>query len=219
MLVQWHCRLQRCSTVATRSRSSSGGSINTTSIIVPAAAERQSSRPAHPLAASRVAVSAEQQQQQQAVEARPPAAAPAADTEEEAEADTGLRVLKRLCLYVPRGRGGGVFGDGPASLGRVQPYRRKEFAAMIQHSANALPTLSLKQLAGVASALAAAQHLDVDFMKAIARQVVSRLRDARDGGEWGPICHTALAYARLGVLDAEMMSALAGSGELVRPGG
>jgi hypothetical protein len=123
-----------------------------------------------------------------------------------------MRVLRRLCVYAPRGRGGGVFGDSAASLARVQPYRRREYAAALEEGAAALPSLPLKQLAGVASALAAAQHLDAPFMDALARQAVARLREAAAGGEWGPICHLAFAYARLGVVDLELMNALAASG-------
>ena len=137
----------------------------------------------------------------------------------DAEREQALRLLGRLCLYVPYGRGGGVFGDGPASLARVQPYRRREVAAALEHGAAELPRLSLRQLAGLASALAAAQHADAPFMAALAAEAAKKLRAqaAAGGGEWGPVCHLAIAYARQGFVDDALMQALA-AGEQPGPG-
>lgn len=149
------------------------------------------------------------------------APAPAADDPAAAERAAALALLRRLCLYVPRGRGGGVFGDGPSSLARAAPYRRLEYAAALAHGRALLPELSLRQLAGVASALAAARHDgDPAFLRALAAEAAARLRAdaAAGGGEWGPACHLALAFARLGVADAALMRELAASGGRRRPG-
>jgi hypothetical protein len=118
-------------------------------------------------------------------------------------------------VYVPRGREGGVFGDGPASLGRLVPYRRRELGAALRggpDTAAALASMSLRQLAGVASALATAGFSDEAVVGLVAAEATARLRETAPNAEWGPVCHLALAFARLRARDAALMEAVVASG-------
>ena len=134
----------------------------------------------------------------------------AADTEEMVQA---RRLLARLTLYAPRDSSGGILADGPASLARVAPYRRRQFDVAVLHGRQLLDGMSLRQLAGVACSLAAAQHSDAAFLASLARAAAMRLRDQVAPAEWGPVCHLATAFARLGFVDTDLMAALAAAGE------
>jgi hypothetical protein len=134
------------------------------------------------------------------------------EDEEEERSNAAAGLLRRLSLYVPRGPRESVFGDGPAALARLQPYRRQEFEAALRDGRGELESLSLRQLAGVASALAAARHEDAAFMTELGNAAVARLRSMWPAAEWGPVCHLALAYARLALLHAPLMEALAAAG-------
>jgi hypothetical protein len=195
-LIQWHGGPQRCS----------GSGAPTLRPLRAAAAPR---RPAQqtPVGAASAAAPA-------APGALDPGTTGTADAAGEADGELGARVLERLWLYAPRPRGGGVFGDSPASLGRLLPYRSQEVEAALRYGEGVLPTLSLRQMAGIASALAAAGHVDAAFMAAMAEAAGARLREAPGDGapEWGPVCHLALAYARLGIHHPGLMQAVAASG-------
>ncbi|GBG00548.1 hypothetical protein Rsub_13313 [Raphidocelis subcapitata] len=135
--------------------------------------------------------------------------------EDDAAAAAARLLLRRLSLYVPRGPRDSVFGDGLAALARAQPYRRAEFEAALRDGRSELASLSLRQLAGIASALAAARHVDAPFMAALGDAAVAVLRASWPGAEWGPVCHLALAYARLGLLHEPLMAALAAAATLL----
>jgi len=122
--------------------------------------------------------------------------------------------LTCLSQYTPTG-----LSDGPASLTQVCPYNAAAFHQALQQGAQLLPKYLPAQLANIAAALAAAGHRDEAFMDRLGSEAVRQLQTAGTPndqagslGQLRSISYLAAAFARLGLVHAELFTELAVQG-------